>query len=504
MNEMNLESFERQGLDKIKLDLTEKLKGFNDAFSTSVKADNGFYGVSSIERDNGVRIDIARNEIGQISKDYYQDGKLTQNRLKVDDGLWERTRFDDNETPYLKETIKFGKESPREFFYQLAADTRISKGNFTALTDSLGRPIFNEIKDVNLREGKRQNLNVVRTNEYRIGDERGHLIADSLGGPSTAENIVAQLKEVNHGKFIDVEEIVRQLKRDNPDSKVDYSIKTNYADQSTRPSSFEPKIVIDGKEISLPKELKKIYNDVDMNKLDQAKVVVNESIEKIRPVHNSGMEMGKNAAMVTFAMSTVDNVYRFSCGGISAEEMVTDIVKETGVSGAVGYGTGFISSAVSKQMLNSGHALFNSLGNSAIPVAAITFGVESFDSVNNFAQGNITMKELCYDLGENGIGVAGSIEGAKYGAMAGTAIAGIPGAAVGGIVGGMVGYAVTTQVYVTVVETGGENVQLLTDKAQEFAKNTYKAAEEYIPEKAESIRTAMAEFADKAGMPISV
>ena len=500
---VSYETFEKNSLELGNLDIAEKLKAFNKTYESSVKANDGLYGNKTIDRGNGLIIDVTRNEQGQISKDYYQDGKLIQNRLKLSDGLWERTRFDDDGNPYVKETIKFGKDSPKEFFYQLAADARIVKGNFVALTDSLGRPVLNEVKDVQLREGERQNLNVRRTSEYRWYDERGHLIADSFGGPASAENVVAQIKEVNHGKFIEVEEKVRQLKRDNPNSKIDYSIKTNYADQSTRPSSFEPKIIMDGKEIKLPKELSKIFNDIDMSKADMARTAAKEKIERIRPMNDNGKEMGESAALVTFAISTVDNVSQFASGEITAEEMAVDIAKETAAAGALGYGTGFISNAVSTQMLRSGCEMIRQLGSSSVPAAAVSFGVTSFETVNDFAKSEIDLKELTYNLGENGVGVAGGFEGAKYGAIAGTAVAGPTGGVVGGFVGGMVGYAVTTEAYATVIEYGGEGTSLLASKAQNFATKTYETAKEIVPEKAESIKSSMLDYASKVNLPIS-
>lgn len=504
MNAFSLDCFEKYGLESGNLDYIEKLKAFNKAFDSSVKPNNGFYGTEIIERDNGVKIKVSRNEFGQVSKDYFRDGKLLQNKLKIADGQWEKTLFDDNSQPYLTEYSKFGKSSPREFKSQLASNLRIEKGNFTAITDSYGRPVLNEMKNVQLREGNRQSLNITRTSEYQPGYERGHIIADSFGGPSTAENIIPQLKDVNRGEFKDLEAIVRKLKQDNPDRVVDYKVKTNYSGQSKCPSSFEPEVFLDNQEITLPKEFKKIYNDTELSKYDKIKISAKEGVEKIRPVHDSGKEMGKNAAMITLAISTVDNVGMLSRGEISAEEMVIDIAKETGVAGVIGYGTGFISSAVSKQMLKSGHELIKSLGNPAISTAAVSFGISSFDSINNFAQGNIDMKELCFDLSENAVGIAGSVEGAKYGAAAGLAIAGAPGAAVGGMVGSMVGYAITTEAYATVVEVGGEGVHYLVDKAQELASSTYESAKEILPEKADSIKTSMMEYAAKVGLPVSL
>ena len=78
-----------------------------------------------------------------------------------------------------------------------------------------------------------------------------------MGGPATKENIVAQLDAVNQGKMSEVERIVADYKKQG--HNVDYSVETKYVGSDKRPSSFEPHIVVDGKEVELRDDLKKIF-----------------------------------------------------------------------------------------------------------------------------------------------------------------------------------------------------------------------------------------------------
>jgi hypothetical protein len=314
-------------------------------------------------------------------------------------------------------------------------------------------------------------------------------------------------------KMKQVENIVKEHVQNG--DKVEYEVKTNYIgnDPDARPTSFEPKIKVNGQELELSPELKKIYNN-DFSEtgkagkfVNNAKELITENAVKAIPHHKAGMEMGIEAAKITMAVSTVQNTVDFVQGEITAEELVTNIAKDTGTAAAVGYGTGFISSVVSTTMQQSSHQLIQSVGRSSIPAAVVSFGVQSYDSVVDFAKGDITGQELAYDLGENASSVAGGVIG---GAMAGAALGSIvPGAgtAVGfgvGLVGSMVGCAVASEAYATAVEAGNKGAQVLLDKASDFAADAYEIAKIEVPESAESIRSALNDFASKNSLPFSI
>lgn len=75
-----------------------------------------------------------------------------------------------------------------------------------------------------------------------------------------------------------------------------------------------------------------------------------------------------------------------------------EIAKDTGTAGAVGYGTAFLSTAVSQTMSKSSLALIKSVSGSCVPASVVSFAVDSYDSISDFAQGHIDGNELAYDL----------------------------------------------------------------------------------------------------------
>ena len=508
METMSLDSFEKSSLGSIKYDLAEKMEAFNKSFRTSLAPEKGVYGISEIVKDDGSVQRTFRNDNGFLTRDYLRDDKIYLRREKVADGSWLATKFDDNGTAYMKNIIKTSETGLKETTSSLASNVEIVKGNFTAYTDSYGRPILNKITDLSIKDTGRDNLNIQRDSSYRAGDQRGHLIADNFGGPGSQENIVAQMSDVNQKKMAQVENKIRELKAQG--KKVDYEVKTNYVGEDKRPTSFEPKITADGKNVELPSELKKIYND-DLSTVDKLKTTVNEHASRAKTValdaHSMGKSEGLQAATITLAISTVDNASKFIEGEISAEEMVVDIIKDTGTAGAIGYGSAFVSSAVSQTMVKSSQALIKSLGNSGVPAAVISFGIDSYDSISDYAQGNIDEVELLYDLGDSAATVAGSMAGAALaGAVVGSVVPGagtVVGAAAG-LVGGMVGCALASEAYATAVEAGAKGAEILAEKAKEFADNTVELAKDIVPDKVADIKSAINDFAINNKLPFNV
>lgn len=506
---MNFDTFEKNSFESIKYDLTEKMEMFNKSFKTGLKPENGIYGVTEVLKDDGSVQRTFRNDSGLLTRDYLRDDKIFLRREKISDGSWLTTKFDDNGTGYLKTVIRYGENFPKDAITSLVPNAEIVKGNFIAYTDVYGRPILNKITDLAIKNNGREHLNVARDNSYyRPGDQRGHLIADNLGGPASLENIVPQMSEVNQGKMARVENKIRELKAQG--HKVDYEVKTNYVGTDKRPTSFEPKITVDGEVIKLSDDLKKIYND-NLTVHEKMQTTVKEYTSRAKGIsveaHSMGKKEGLEAAAITLAVSTVDNASKFMAGEITAEEMVIDIAKDTGVAGAVGYGTAFVSSTVSQTMAKSSQALIKSLGNSGVPAAVISFGIDSYDSISDFAQGKIDQMELLYDLGESATSVAGSMAGvALAGAAAGSVVPGA-GTVVGlaaGLVGGMVGCAVASEAYVTAVEAGTKGAEILADKAETFAQTTIDTVKEVMPEKVTEVADAFNQYISDNKLPIKI
>lgn len=229
--------------------------------------------------------------------------------------------------------------------------------------------------------------------------------------------------------------------------------------------------------------------------------------EIVKEGNEAGMENAAVAAGITFTVSTVENIQRYMDGEITATEAFADVALDTGKAGAAGYGAAFISTSATAVMSQSSHQLVKSLAGAGVPGAVVSYGMDVYDSVIDYAQGNIDGKQLAYDLGEGGAHVGGSILGsAAAGAIAGTVVPGA-GNVVGfgvGLVGGMIGCAVASEAYATAVERGTEGAAVLGAKASEIAHNTYERAKVEIPTGAEDVRQALNEYAASFNLPFHI
>lgn len=489
------------------INVTEKLSDFRKNFTSAVALENGSYGITRIDKGNGLEAIRGKTETGHPFIEYCQDGRLITRRESLGNHQLMKINYDDAGTAYLKIITETGKNTS----YELAANANITKGNFNAITDAYGRTISTKATDITLKDGGYHKVTKLRDKFYLDGDEVGHGVPDRFGGPASKENTFAQAREVNRGtgsKIRQVENLAAQLKQEG--HTVDYEMRANYSGtRNSRPTSFEPHITIDGKEYELPEDLKKIYN---VSKETTVQKTIVNAKERFGTANEVGLKSGVAAAGLTCAMSSVDNISSCVNGEISGEEAAVGIVKDTTVAGGVAYGTAFISATVAETMKGSSKVLFQRVGNSCLPAAVTVFAVDVADSVIDFAKGEIAGGELAYELGDSASSVAGGIAGgaagAKIGAVAGTAIApGVgtaAGTVAGGIAGGIVGTVVASEAYATAVEMGTEGAKYLADKAETLAKDTVELVKENMPEKLGEVQSAFNDFAKNCNLPFSV
>lgn len=91
-----LEQIEKTGLEKLSFDRAEKMADFNKSFKTSLVPEKGAYGVTEIDRGNGLIELRGLNESGFLRREFYQDGKLTEIAEKLDANKRQLTKYDDN------------------------------------------------------------------------------------------------------------------------------------------------------------------------------------------------------------------------------------------------------------------------------------------------------------------------------------------------------------------------------------------------------------------------
>ena len=507
---MIFDALDANALQPKEIDLREKLEKLNSCFDTRVTPENGYYGIREIDKGNGLTVVIGKNGEGHRYMDYLSDGHLYKRRINLGNHELATYAYDDRGTAYMRTVNRLADNKCRMTEISLERNVKVTLGNFHAETDSLGRPIYNKITDLQLKEpgAPRQYLSdSLRDSSYKMKngqylDHRGHLIPDQFGGPASKLNVVAQFDEVNLKRVREVERYVEQLK--NEGHSVDYSMKSNYIGTNGRPTSFEPKITYDGgKVFELPPELQKIYNGAEGSKiLNAPRHALVDLGEKLNP---EGLTAGIEAAKITFVVSTVTSVTAFLDGRITAEEMVTDITGETALAGLAGYASAVVSSEVAKTMSHSCSELIKKIGGSSVPAHVVSFAVESFGDIVDFAQGEIDASELAYNLGENAATIAGYAGGsaAVAAVLAGVALPAAAGSAAV-LVGGIVGCMVAAEVYATAVELGSEGVEALADVVETYAQTTIEQVREIAPDQVDNLREAFNLFFALHMLPCSV
>ncbi len=494
-----IEAFDQTAVAVKEIDLREKLSALNKEFKSKLEPENGTYGVQEILKDNGILERIGKNEAGHAFKEYYHEGRLFLKRENLGGGKIVKTEFDDFEKPYCETITLLGGNRVLERRMNLFPNTEIIKGNYSALTDMYGRPVLNRITDFSLNHDDHGSVTQFRDSSYRPDDDGGHLIPHSFCGPGSKENVIAQNYTVNRGAIKRVENIARKLKLEG--HTVDYEIKTNYIGKDIRPASFEPTIYVDGEKYLLPAELKKIYNEANNSYIGK---VLTSAEETITFSHGLSIKPGIDAAALTVAVSAADNIGAFLGGEISVEEMAAAIVKDTAAAGALGYGSTFLETTISQAMGKSSVAMIRSIGGSCLPAAAVSFAVDSYGAVSQYAQGEIDGTELMYELGDSAASIAGGLGGAQGGAVVGAIVAGPLGAAVGGIAGSLVGCALSSEAYAAAVEVGSEYAASSAEHTEQFMKETISYVEEYAPEKLDSVKQTLSEYIQENRLPFRI
>ncbi|HEP1820261.1 TPA: hypothetical protein VB845_002115 [Streptococcus suis] len=219
------------------------------------------------------------------------------------------------------------------------------------------------------------------------------------------------------------------------------------------------------------------------------------------------MKNGKMAMALTGAMSLIDNTVQIVEGQKSVEEGIVDLTNDTGIAGAVAYGTGIITETVSKKMAVSSRTLLKGLAKNNIPAIAVSYAVESYDTITEFARGKIEGTEFAYRMGDHTASTAGAFAGMKVGAVIGTTagpVGTVAGGAVGGVVGGMVGYVIASEAYQSAIEIGSPAVDAIGEKVQEYGQQVAELATETIPEKAGALIEDMTRYASEFKLPLKL
>lgn len=202
--------------------------------------------------------DVASNEAKEIKNPYVDNFKnikpekeMTQ---KEADDFWDSefkkesdiAKNESAESGDLKGYIDDNGTKYRDRDY-LLPNTKFEVNGYKYETDDKGRVVSAEGK-LRMRdpdyERDMENVKKIDGQEYKPGDDRGHLIGHQFGGSDKLENLVPMDAKLNQGDFVKLENTLADAVKDGGDVKL--KVEPVYENDSTRPVEFKVSYSIDG------------------------------------------------------------------------------------------------------------------------------------------------------------------------------------------------------------------------------------------------------------------
>lgn len=153
--------------------------------------------------------------------------------------------------------------------------------------------------------------------------------------------------------------------------------------------------------------------------------------------HQAGIEGAELGGLIGGIVSAVSNAFEVSSGKKELGEAVKDSAKQTLVSAAIGYGSGFVGTEASAYMQQSGIESLEALSDTAAPYLIVPAAVKLFNPIKSYFKGEISGRQLAEEVGVTAAGMTAATVAAGVGQVL------IPIPFVGAAIGGMIGYAVT-------------------------------------------------------------
>lgn len=157
--------------------------------------------------------------------------------------------------------------------------------------------------------------------------------------------------------------------------------------------------------------------------------------------NKAGLQNAKLSGAIGGSVSIVRNLVLVCKGEEEAEEAVKNVAKDTASSVAMGYGTGFVGTALKGAMQNSNSTYIRTLSKTNIAGIVVSVSVSATKTLTKYFKGEIDGVECLEMLGEDGTGMIASAMFTVIGQIA------LPIPVVGGLIGGMVGYALSSASY---------------------------------------------------------
>jgi len=161
----------------------------------------------------------------------------------------------------------------------------------------------------------------------------------------------------------------------------------------------------------------------------------------VKTSHGAGCQGAKYGAVIGGSISIFQNIIAVAQDDKDLEEALRDVAISTGKAAGIGYGTGFVGSAIKGGLQQSKRNSLRALSKTSLPTMVVVTTIEISTVVASYVKGEIDGTEFFEELGEKGTGMLASGMGATIGQLA------IPIPVVGAVIGGMIGYTLSSIFY---------------------------------------------------------
>lgn len=199
------------------------------------------------------------------------------------------------------------------------------------------------------------------------------------------------------------------------------------------------------------------------------------AIDVAKVSHKAGVQTAETAAVLGGSVSIVKNLVATCKGEIEPDEAIVNVAKDTATNAAVGYGTGYVGTALKGAMQNSKSHYMQTLSKTNVSGTVVAVAVSATKTLTQYFKGEIDGVECLEMLGEQGTGMVSSAMFSVIGQAA------IPIPVVGELIGGMIGYALSSATYGILTQSLREAKLAREERIQiEAACNEYiKMTREY-------------------------
>jgi len=449
---MTMDTVEKKAIERTGFQMYEKLGSLHEYFQSTVTPENGIF--SALD-DTTVNDNIKQSfELGDIAvtpevsamavdtvKDMYHGVKLHGhsslglkeiNGWKINDNHREANL--NQHAGYAAEVISTGRENLRAKV--------CGTGVVTYRADDMPTELLEKF------DGKISSKNDQYVDKVRIKPDGTIETVQTKFVGKDAKSCLKTLTSKKYRKYLEEGRV------DKIEIPKEYytNVKKGLSDKRKALSRQYAAISGDTTKIEQAASIKERINDINRldKKLEQSCVSKSEAklavehpkLFSAKQIHQEGFRQGTQAAALTAVVSGVQNYYKYQSGEITGKEAIENVVEDSAIEAGIAYGTEVVTQLA---------------GKSSVPGAVIAMGVESYEDVRDYAEGEITETELAYHLGENAAGVIGGMAGAAIGTVAGP---------VGNITGGVAGAAVATEIYHATTEIIDESVKDVKDFAE--------------------------------------